>query len=249
MSKSSPGKLIIGLLFCLIVSLVGNIHLFYRAFDYREGANEWLDKYTDVVEEYSSLSAYHEANKPLQSDIVVDNRIVFYGTQVIERWDVGKYFPDYEVINRGVNGQWVSGLLLRFGQDVVSLKPEYVVIEVSSYNLRPRFSLEMIQSHVKSMADISRSNGIQPILTTMIPQRSGYDDFGEYSVMKTLDRYNIWIADFCRDENISCLDMNGILSDKDGYLNNELSFDAVDPNERGYELISKALGQMLIRKK
>lgn len=245
MRKRPPSKSTIVLLFCLAVSVVGNIHLFFRAFDYREGANEWLSKYTNVVEEYSGLSVYTNANKPLKSDSIVDNRVILFGTQVTKRWDIPKHFQEWEMINRGVGRQWSSGLLLRFYQDVIELKPEYVIIEISSYNLRPRFTLEMIQDHLKSMINLAQFNDIQPVLTTMIPQREGYDNFGDYSVMQNLELYNSWVINYCREQNLKCLDLHGILTNDKGFLNTKLSFDAIDPNDQGYKLIFKSLINLL----
>ncbi len=245
MKRRKLSKFTTVLLFCLLVSVVGNIHLFFRAKDYRDGANEWLDKYTNVVDEYSRLSVFQNENLLLKSDSIVNNRVVFYGTQVIARWDFENRFEDYETINRGVTGQWVSGLLLRYHQDVITLKPEYVLLEVSSYNLRQRFPTDMVISHVQTMVDLSLYHGIQPILTTMIPLRKGHDQFGNYSVMSNIKDYNDWIRDFAHKKELKILDMYNILSNDAGYLKKELSFDSIDPNEAGYSVLSDSLLSLL----
>jgi lysophospholipase L1-like esterase len=232
----------------LVISLIANIHLIYRALDYRRGANEWLGKYRKVVEEFGHRQDFADANKPFLSDTLVANRIVMFGTQVTERWQPDSNFAGYQVINRGIPGQWISGMLLRYRRDVIELMPQYVIIEVSSYNFRPRFSAEEIHEHVMTMADLARYHGITPILATMVPLRKGADhleDYSDYSITDHVKAYNAWVKDYCRAQDIACADFDSLLANDKGYLKPELSMDSIDPNEAGYALMSRAIGEIL----
>jgi len=245
MAANSWKKTAILLTVLLISSLIANIHLFFRAKGYRDGANEWLDKYTNIVEEFSQRKVYAGENESLQSDSIVAKRIVFLGTQVTERWDLQSSFIGFETINRGITGQLVAGMTLRFQSDVVRLMPQYVVIEISSYNLRPQYSLAEIQDYVISMTELARYHGITPILSTMIPLREGFDDFGDYSVTDNLITYNNWLKNYCETNNISFVDFYSALLDENGFLKNELSCDAIDPNQNGYDIMSKLIVTLL----
>ncbi|MCP4583151.1 MAG: hypothetical protein GY839_16205 [candidate division Zixibacteria bacterium] len=233
------------LLIVLVASLVANIHLIYRALDYRRGANEWLDKYTNVVDEFSGRSRFAEENKRLKTGSTVNNRVVFLGTQVVDGWDIGGEFDGYEIIKRGVIGQWSAGMLLRFNQDVVLLQPEAVVIEISSYNLRPQHSVEEIQEYVSSMVDIAKANNIVPILATMIPLMEPLDKFGEYSVRDNINIYNRWLVEYCDNQNIRYVDFNAMMSNDNGFLRADLSRGPIDPNTEGYRLMSKSIRNVL----
>ncbi|HOZ08344.1 MAG TPA: hypothetical protein PKW75_08660, partial [candidate division Zixibacteria bacterium] len=156
----------------LAASLVGNLAIVwvgYKAYQYRTHINYWLDKYTEVVEEFSGRSRYRQDNERLRSDTAVPGRVVFLGTQVISRWDVGRSFPRWEAIDRGVAGQRLAGMLLRFQPDVLDLGPEAVVIEISSYNFRPEWPVRELEDYAESMADLARARGVAPIIGSVIP--------------------------------------------------------------------------------
>ncbi len=232
----------------LLLSLAGNLAIFYvaiKALEYRSHINHFLDKYIQVVDEFSERDEYADQNAALVSDTIVDNRIVFFGSQVIERWNLEKYFSGRETINRGVAGQRAAGFLLRFRPDVVDLKPRAVLIEISSYNFRPESTIYELKDYLISMSELARYHDIQPILTTVIPIRSDSANFGSYKLTDSIASYNEWIRNYCFDNGIMMADFNRILSDDTGYLPDSLSTAAIDPNEGGYRLLSEEVLRVL----
>ena len=229
----------------LALSLVANlsaIYVGYKALEYRAHINYFLDKYTHVSTEFSGRSTFEAENLSLKSDSTVENRIVFFGTQVINKWELDKYFAGYQAVNRGVVGQRASGFLLRFKPDVIELAPKAVLIEVSSYNLRPENTAKELQDYVSLMAQLARASGIEPILTTMIPPATEVeiDDHDDYSLHDSLAVYNQWITGYCTANNYRCVDFYGVLANTQGYLKAELAANDVEPNDEGYRLLSIA---------
>ena len=207
----------------LILSLIGNLFILYvacKALDYRRHVNFFLDKYTYVVSEFSGRSKYALENERLASDVSVGNRIVFLGSQITEGWPLDKQFPGYEAINRGISGQ-------------------RLVIEFSSYNFRPEYTLEEIEDYLASLAELAKVHGIEPLLTTTIPARERliYDS---YSVADSLVKYNQWLAAFCREHGYLCIDFHGALANNEGFLPRELSISHIELSSAGYERISQA---------
>jgi len=233
------------LMILLAISIIANVHLVFRALDYRRGANEWLNKYTHMVAEFSGRDVYTKEDKILAADTTVANRIVIIGTQVIDTWNPGDAFKGYEIIKRAVPGQYAAGMLLRFRPDVINLKPKAVLIEISSYNLRPQHAVEEIEEYASSMADLARMHDIIPILSTMIPPRKSHEKFENYSVMENLEVYNRWLTNYCTRQGINYVDFNRLLSNKNGHLKTELSADPVTPNAVGYRLMSESVLSVL----
>jgi lysophospholipase L1-like esterase len=234
----------------LIISLVLNltiVYVAYKAWEYRTNINEWLDKYNRVVDEFSQREVYREADRALRSDTTVSDRVVFFGTQVIEKWNLGRYFPYYQAINRGVAGQRVSGLLLRFRPDVIELKPKAVVIEVSSYNLRPMYSLSEMSDYVACMAELSQANGIQPVLATLIPPRQDIDlsEFGKYQITDSVTEYNDWLNAYAEGRGFVIADLTSALAGENGYLRPGLAANVVELNDSGYAIISRIVNDVL----
>lgn len=239
----------------LVLSLVGNlfiVYVAYKALDYRAHVNVFLDKYTGLVANLSGRAEYADANTQLGSPIEPNCRVVFFGSQVIKEWDLGKYFINIEAVNRGVDHQRIAGMLLRFRQDVLDLSPRAVVIEVSSYHFRPTRTLHEIEDYVASMVDLARAHNIEPILTTVIPPRSGAPDeiaeeLGDYALMDSLTAYGIWLESYCSPggekspDGVKCVDIRSALSDSSGFLRSDVSAGAIDPNDEGYRLMSAVL--------
>lgn len=67
------------------------------------------------------------------------------------------------IINRGVNGDLTSNMLLRFRQDVVDLKPDCVIILGGTNDIGWGFPIEEIFSNLQRMFETAVDNGIKPI--------------------------------------------------------------------------------------
>ncbi len=231
----------------LIVSLLANLGIIYvaqKALEYRGHINEWLDKYVSVVEEFSGRQYYHDDDERLKSDTLMPNRVVFFGTQLIKNWDLKSSFPDFEAINRGVSGQRVAGMLLRFRPDVIDLYPKAVVLEVSSYNLRVPESLAEIQDYFISMVDLARQNNIVPVALSMLPilvDSAFVFENDAYKIADSIMTYNTWLTAYCRDNRVALIDIFSALKDLKGFLNPDFARDAINPNRIGYEIISDSV--------
>ena len=238
----------------LITSLIGNCAIFYvayKALEYRNHINHFLYKYRNVSEEFAERKVYQTENIPFISDTTVENRIVFFGTQVTAKYNVKKYFPEYHALNRGIEGQKVAGYLLRFKLDVVDLAPKAVILEISSYNLREETSIHEIEDYTTLLTQISRYNNIRPILTTIIKPRHEFSEvvevkeLGEYNVFDSVDTYNEWLREYAQKEQIDLVDYAKILGDSEQFLRDDCSNNLVEPNESGYSLITTAIKEKL----
>ncbi|HOD67200.1 MAG TPA: GDSL-type esterase/lipase family protein [candidate division Zixibacteria bacterium] len=234
----------------LAASLVGNLAIVwvgYKAYQYRTHINYWLDKYTEVVEEFSGRSRYRQDNERLRSDTAVPGRVVFLGTQVISRWDVGRSFPRWEAIDRGVAGQRLAGMLLRFQPDVLDLGPEAVVIEISSYNFRPEWPVRELEDYAESMADLARARGVAPIIGSVIPPWDADLGLGDYAIRDSIAAFNEWLQQGMAEGRWQVADFHGALADGEGYLRRELAAESIDPNRAGYERMTAAVDSVLGR--
>ena len=191
---------------------------------------------------------YADQNAALRSDTVVADRVVFLGTQVIKNWDVENAFLDYEAVNRGVPFQRAAGFLLRFKPDVLDLKPGAVLIETSSYNLRPHTPSDDLKDYLMTMVDLTTCYGIEPILATMIPPRADSAtvfEHEEYILPDSIRAFNDWMRAYCDNHEVAYVDFNRVLADESGYLPKEFSCGAIDPNNAGYARLAEAVKAVL----
>ncbi len=169
---------------------------------------------------------------------------MFLGSQLTEEWNLQKYFPEWESINRGISGQRMSGFLLRFLPDVVELHPRAVVIEFASYNFRSQYSLKELEDYLTTMATIARANRIEPVLTTVIPPRSNLVYEG-YSVVDSVIVFNDWLRQFCREHGFQFVDFHRLLANDNDLLPDSLAVSDIELNENGYRLITEATNLLL----
>ena len=99
--------------------------------------------------------------------------VVFVGDSLIGGWkSLAKMFPGLKVANRGVGGDVTRGVLFRFKEDVLDLKPRAVVINVGFNDLtahgEPKFAEENIAA---MLAQAWEQNPEMPIVLCTIPPR------------------------------------------------------------------------------
>ncbi len=236
--------------FVLIASLIGNltiVYVGYKAIQYRDYINYWLDKYHAVVEEFSSRHVFADANRRLGDVPEGERRVVFIGTQVTRRWPIADSLNGWQVVNRGIDGQRLAGYVLRFVPDVIELHPDAVLIEISSYNFRPDVTVKELMDYTASMADLARAHDIAPVIGTIIPPRKGAVEIedSDYSVDDSLAVFNLWLHQGEAAGKWRLVDFHGLLVNEQGHLRKSLSFSGVDPNEDGYRLMTAAIDSVL----
>ena len=195
----------------------------------------------------SYLDENNEIKKQLLEGSLPEGRVVFFGASITRRWDLEKYFPEFQMINRGVGGQLVPGMLSRFKRDVLDLKPQAVIIKFCSINIRPHQSLTMLEDGMVMMVEMATNAGIQPIVSTIIPAGKPEAHIGDYSVADTLNSFNDWARAFAMEKDLPLIDFARAIEDENGYLPRECSTDPVHVNERGYEILAEAARPVIKR--
>jgi len=207
-----------------------------------------------LLDDWGQLARYRAANLQLSSPGTFENRVVFFGDSITERWGrEGGFFPGKPYINRGIKGQTTPQMLVRFRADVIALQPKVVVILAGTNDIAENTgptTLEAIEDNLMSMVDLARVHGIRVVLGAVLPAidfpwKRGLDPAGKIVTL------NLWIRDYCSKQELFFLDYYSALADEKGGLRTEFTFDGVHPNEAGYQVMTplaeKAIGQAIAR--
>lgn len=178
--------------------------------------------------------------KEIEDGTADPDRVVFFGASITRRWDLEKYFPNTNMINRGVGNQLVPSMLARYKRDVLDLQPKAVIIKFCSINIRPHMPLQKLKDGMTMMVDMAQSKGITPIVSTIIPAGKPEAHIGDFDVAGTLNEFNDWVRQYTKDNSLNIIDFAEAIGNEDGYLPRDCSTDPVHVNDKGYLILSNA---------
>src|SRR5579859_2702631 len=192
------------------------------------------------LRDWPNLAKYREANAKLGLPVEGESRVVFLGDSITEFWDLSVFFKGKPYVNRGISGQTTPQILLRFRQDVIALEPGIVVILAGTNDIAENTgptSLETIEGNLKSMVDLARTNGVHPILASVLPA-AAYPWKPEIRPIEKILALNRWMKEYAAKEDIGYLDYySSMVNDQHG-LKTEWTGDGVHPNEAGYLMMA-----------
>ena len=178
--------------------------------------------------------------------------VVFLGNSITQGWrEKRPFFAEHGFVGRGISGQTSSEMLVRMRQDVIALHPKVVVILAGTNDIAQNngfITLEHILGNIQSMCELAKSNGIQPVLCSLVPVRSFYWNEGIRDVPERVQLLNTMIRAYAEASGIVYVDYWSAMAAADGGLRDGLSNDGVHPNDAGYAimepLILRALEQL-----
>ncbi len=193
-------------------------------------------------QDWANLNRYKIENENLNLPDPDENRIVFIGNSITEGWSLHhpEFFIGKPYINRGIGGQTTPQMLIRFRQDVIDLKPKVVVILAGTNDIAGNtglMTLEMTRNNIISMSEIAQANGINVIISSVLP---AYD----YSWKPGLNPYkkipilNDMLKQYAENNRIIYLDYFKHMSNEKNGLVKEYGADGVHPNEMGYKVMA-----------
>ena len=208
--------------------------------------------------EFANTGYYAKANLELKLHSETENRVVFMGNSITEGWVFMRpeFFENRDYINRGIGGQTTPQMLLRFRPDVVDLNPKVVLILAGTNDIAGNTGftpLETIIGNIKSMAEIANANGIEVVISSILPAIEYLWKPGLNPAPKIIS-INKELKAYAKQNNFIYLDyFTAMVDDNDGLKVPDYTAadDLVHPNVAGYlnmeKLAEKAIETALSR--
>lgn len=178
------------------------------------------------------------------------NRVVFLGDSITDGWGRRQgsvFFPGKPYVNRGISGQTTPQMLIRFQQDVVSLKPAVVVILAGTNDIAGNTgptTNEQIEDNFKSMIAIAKQNHIKVVLASVTPAFAYPWRPGVHPVQRIL-ALNGWLRQEAAEQGLVYLDYFSAMADQQDGMKPELTVDGVHPNAAGYRVMAPLAEQAI----
>lgn len=161
----------------------------------------------------------------------------------------------FEFIGKGVGGNKVYDLFLRFQPDVLDLQPDVVVVYVGINDVWHKASSGTGTDYDKfgrfydAIVSALKSGGIQPVLCT--PSVIGERNDNSNQQDGDLNRYASWIRDYAAKNNLPLVDLRKSFQSyllKNNPKNEEkgiLTTDRVHLNEKGNQFVADEIWKVL----
>lgn len=195
-----------------------------------------------VGQDWADLAHFRDANMALEPPAPGEDRVVFMGNSITIGWlhKVPEFFEGKPYVNRGISGQTTPQMLLRFRQDVLDLSPKVVVILAGTNDIAGNtgpMTLEQILDNLKSMAELALANGVEPVLSSVLP---AYDYPWRPGLEPNIKipKLNAMIKNYAALSGIVYLDYFSEMADSRNGLDNTLATDEVHPTEKGYRMMA-----------
>ena len=204
-----------------------------------------------TLSDWANLSKYRSANMKLK-DSNSKIKVVFMGNSITESWSSfdSNFFLSNSYINRGISGQTTPQMLVRLKPDVINLKPQAVVILAGINDIAGNtgpMEIKNIAENIQSMAEISKVNGINVLICSVLPAIDFPWSPGMSPSKKVLE-LNRLLKSYCRENNIIYVDYYSSMVDEKGGLKvpeYTSSDDLVHPNKNGYDVMKSIIQKSL----
>lgn len=149
--------------------------------------------------------------------------------------------PEWEVLNRGVNGERSDQIHARFERDVIGAKPAVVVIIAGVNDVYQGRQASFVTRELRAMYDRAREAGIRVVAGTIIPYNSATPD--QNARMHEINR---WIRQQAEaDPNIDFVDTRAAAAASNDQDRLFESPDGLHPSAEGYRRMAEAVRRVL----
>ena len=193
-----------------------------------------------VFADWAGNHRYAEANKT-----VAPGSVVLYGDSITDFWPNVRpqFFTETKFVGRGISGQTTAQMLCRFRNDVLELKPKYVVILAGINDIAENngpIKLENVMRNLMSMCELAKAHKIKPILCSVLPcNRLSWRP--EKQPADDVIQLNEMIKEYAATNKIQYVDYWTALADDHKGLSSQMSKDGCHPKLECYKMMEETI--------
>lgn len=194
--------------------------------------------------DFANLKRYKDANAKITAPKANENRVVFLGNSITDAWASldSAFFTQNNYIGRGISGQTSTQLLLRFRQDVVSLQPKAVLINIGINDIAENtgpYNADFTFGNIQSMVEIAKANGIKVIMSSVLPATK-FEwrlSLGDRSAL--IVELNNRLKAYATANKIQYIDYHSVLKNDKNGMNPDMAEDGVHPTMKAYKIMEE----------
>ncbi len=191
-------------------------------------SEHWQQRYALFKEELSS---------------VPKNGILFLGDSITEEFPLGTYFPDSPIINRGIGGDSIDGVIARLELSAIQPRPAKLFLMIGINDIGADQSVAYMRQKYIELFSLIQSGlpQTQFYVQSLLPCTEEWSK----SMTDQVREINQFLQKICREKSIPFIDLYARFIDPKNYLNEGLSRDGLHINTNGYNLWAQIIGPLL----
>ncbi len=217
------------LICCTIILLPANVYVLLKMYNRIFStpiAQPWqMPQYIAMVDEYTTLNQSYSGLHP----------VVLAGDSVALYFRVEEYFSQ-PFINRGIGFDTSSGLLRRWQQTISSADPSSIFVIIGINDLL-RHEEDLIAENIAAM--FKKNDYAQMHIVAIFPTRR------KGSLGDRIRKTNVRLKNIAHAFGADWIDVTNQLVDEEGMLHQDLTYDGLHLNGKGYEILAAAIRPQL----
>lgn len=177
-------------------------------------------------------------------------QVVLAGDSITELFNMelfDKYREEsgFYVYSRGISGDTSDRFCERFKDNVLALEPKTVVLLIGVNDLPRKAPPELIANNIRQVLEQIKNEpySIHTVIEAVYPVNSKIGNVKNLN--KNITVLNGFIKKLAKEYGADFLDLTDVLSDENGRLKKEFTYDGLHPNAVGYAAIAERIIPLL----
>ncbi len=172
--------------------------------------------------------------------------VLFVGSSSIRKWDLEKYFPGADYLNRGFGGSHISDCIHFAPRIVLPYKPETIVFYAGDNDTSAGKSPEVVEQDFRTFVEMVH----KPLPKTRILFIAIKPSIKRWQLIENIRKANRRVEEVCKkDDRLVYIDVDQPMLGDDGKPRAELlASDKLHLSPAGYKLWTKLVGAHLEQK-
>ena len=170
--------------------------------------------------------------------------IVFLGDSITSRYDLNKYFPNYNVYNSGIAGNMTKDILENMENRVFAYNPTKVFVLIGTNNLvYSELDNDGIKNNIEEIINkiYEKNSNIKIFMESIYPVNNSINkEIVETRTNDNIKDLNNKIEKICNNK-CTYINMYDNLTDKNGNMKRIYTVDGLHLNKIGYKVITNKL--------
>lgn len=180
------------------------------------------------------------------------NQTVLAGDSITEMYNHTEMFEDYSrrtgtaIYNRGISGDTSDRLLERFEDNVLNIYPKNVVLLIGTNDISYGADINFTAENTEKILDLTKAKSPDTniVLLAVYPVNSKIQNQGRRN-NKNIAAINSRLKRLAEEKDVRFADLTDKLSDSEGRLRADFTFDGLHLNAKGYKAVTDNIISLL----